>query len=73
MPTSSAPLQSGAKNPSRVTRGRLGAVARWGPEPRVVRLDELGPAQRRLVLALIDAAKREAARDPDPTTEGNPA
>jgi hypothetical protein len=43
--------------------GRLGARARWGP-PRVVRLDDLSPEQRRLVLALVDAARAgQAAKD----------
>ena len=29
-------------------------------------ISELTPAQRRLVLALIDAARHEAVRDPEP-------
>jgi hypothetical protein len=37
-------------------RGRIGAQKRWGP-PRIVRLDELTAEQRRLVLALVDAAR----------------
>lgn len=41
---------------------RLAARARWGPEPRIVRLDELTPPQRRLVLALVDAAKAETQK-----------
>lgn len=36
--------------------GYLGARKRWG-EPRVVRLDSLSTEQRRLVLALIEAAR----------------
>lgn len=36
--------------------GRRGARQRWGP-PRHARLDDLTPDQRRLVLALIDAAR----------------
>jgi hypothetical protein len=47
---------------SHAARGRLGAAKRWGPQ-RVVRLDELGPEQRRLVLALI-AAARETKEEP---------
>ena len=35
--------------------GKAGMRARWG-EPRILRLDALTPAQRRIVLALIDAA-----------------
>ena len=46
-------------SPSPRERGRMGARRRWGAEPRVVRLDELTPAQRRLVLALVEAAKAE--------------
>jgi len=44
------------KNPRRVAAGRKAATVRWGDQ-RVVRLDDLTPAQRRLVLALIEAAK----------------
>lgn len=40
----------------KVRAGTIGARTRWG-EPRVVRLDALTPEQRRLVLALVDAAK----------------
>jgi hypothetical protein len=46
-------------DPQREQR-RLAARARWGEEPRVVRLDDLNPQQRRLVLALVDAARKEA-------------
>ena len=48
------------KDPQKVHAGRLGALKRWG-EPRVVRLDEMTPDQRRLVLALVDAAKKAPA------------
>lgn len=48
------------KNPALVEAGRRGARARWG-EPRTVRLDELTPEQRHLVVALIDAAKKAPA------------
>lgn len=47
------------KNPIFVDSGRRGARKRWGT-PRIARLDELTPEQRRLVLALIEAAKSEA-------------
>ena len=40
--------------------GRLGARRRWG-EPRIVRLDDLTAPQRRLVLALVEAARSEQA------------
>lgn len=48
------------KNPLKVEAGRVGARRRWGP-PRVVRLDELSPEQRSLVLALIAATKKASA------------
>lgn len=51
-----------SKDPVRVRAGRAGARRRWG-EPRVVRLDDLSAPQRRLVLALIDAARQEAVRE----------
>lgn len=38
--------------------GRIGAEKRWGP-PRTARLDDLTADQRRLILAMIDAAKAE--------------
>lgn len=41
-----------------VAAGRRGAAARWARGPRrVVRLTDLTPEQRRLVLALIDAVR----------------
>jgi hypothetical protein len=43
-----------AKSPARVAAGQANARVRWGP-PRVIRLDDLTPEQRRVVLALIDA------------------
>lgn len=44
---------------------RVAARARWGP-PRVVRLDELEPPYRRLVLTLVEAAREESAREAVP-------
>lgn len=41
--------------------GKKGAQRRWGPEPRVIRLDDLTPPQRRLVVALVEAAKAETS------------
>jgi hypothetical protein len=49
---------SRTKDPTKVRAGRVGAERRWG-SPGVVRLDELTPPQRRLVLALVEAAKAE--------------
>jgi len=54
------------KNPIKVKAGHIGALKRWGPEPRTIRLDELSPPQRRLVQALVDAARREAEREAGP-------
>lgn len=50
------------KDPKLVAAGKRGAEKRWGPA-RVVRLDNLTPAQRRLVLALIEAV-RESNQNP---------
>lgn len=44
---------------SREEAGRIAARARWG-EPRSVKIADLTPPQRRLVLALVDAARKEA-------------
>ncbi len=52
------------KNPLKVRAGQAAAVKRWGDAPRVLKLHDLNPAQRRLVLALVDAARREAEREP---------
>jgi hypothetical protein len=60
---------------------RKAAHTRWSnPDVRrSVRLDELTPQQRRLVLALVDAAKSEAAGEAAPTavaevpSDGSPA
>lgn len=59
MPENAAP-----KDPRKVAAGKAGMRARWGAEPRVVRLDELTPPQRRLVVALVDAAKAELRAAP---------
>lgn len=58
VPSSVVPVKSAA----RVAAGEANARVRWGP-PRVARLDDLTPAQRHAVLALVDAmnaAKEEA-------------
>jgi hypothetical protein len=62
-----------SKNPVFVEAGRRGAVKRWGIEPRVVRLDDLTAAQRRLVLALVDAARAEGAKKADPDVDSGSA
>lgn len=48
------------KDPVLVAAGRRGALKRWG-EPRILRLDELTPPQRRLALALVEAVRKEAS------------
>jgi len=56
------------KDPAKVAAGRAGSLRRWGPPgsraPTTARMADLSPAQRRLVLALI-----EAARSADQSTE----
>ena len=50
------------KDPVKVRAGQLGAERRWGPPgTRTVRIGDLTVEQRRLVLALIDAAKKAPA------------
>lgn len=53
------------KNAEKARAGRIGARRRWG-DPGVVRLDDLTPPQRRLVLALVEAARAEHRRDHGP-------
>lgn len=59
------------KNPVFVEAGRRGALKRWGGPPRTVRLDALTPDQRRLVLALVDAARAQTQEGP--AAVGTPA
>lgn len=54
-------MGNGPSDSWRQAAGRKGARKRWG-DPGVVRLDELTPPQRRLVLALVDAAKAETQK-----------
>ncbi len=55
-----------SKDPTKVRAGRIGAEARWGPlGTRTVKIGDLTVEQRRLVLALVDAAKKA----PSATTE----
>lgn len=45
-------------NPTKVRAGLAGAVKRWGPVgTRVVKIGDLDPETRRLVIALVDAAR----------------
>lgn len=54
------PAAAPPKDPRKVRAGSLGARARWRGDRRVVRIDDLSPEQRRLVLALVDAARSVA-------------
>jgi hypothetical protein len=47
---------SGTKQGVFADAGRKGARKRWG-EPRILRLDTLEPPYRRLILAMVEAAK----------------
>ncbi len=69
------PATTRPKDPSRIARGHAGMAARWGPEPRIVRLDALSDPMRRVVAALIAAARAEverAAREEASTAIGAP-
>jgi len=63
---------SESKNPRKVAAGQAAARVRWaGHAPGVVRIADLTSEQRRLIVALIDAARSEkqrAAADLDPAT-----
>ena len=52
----------------RVERGRLGARRRWGPEPRIVRLDALPPDQRHAILSYLAVARSTEKAAPDVET-----
>ena len=56
------------KDPVLVAAGKRGADKRWGP-PRRPYIGDLSPAQRRLILAAIEAerAKAERAQSTDTT------
>ena len=62
-------MNSLTKDPVKVRAGTIGAKARWdGHDTRVVRLGDLTPEQRRLVLALISAARVNAKAAPASVT-----
>ena len=66
------PFDSGGKSPVFVESGRRGAAKRWaGHTPRIVRLDDLTNPQRRLVMALVDAARKEASPVSETPGEAN--
>lgn len=72
MSTSSVDAPAAPKSPRRVQAGRESARRRWaGHTAKVVRLDSLSGEQRRLVLALVRAAREEAAAsDPAASSAG---
>lgn len=52
------------RNAAKVRAGRAGAKARWGEGPvKVLRISDLTPAQRALVVALVEAARAAKASD----------
>jgi len=52
-------LVSVARDPNKVRAGKIGAQKRWGETPRVIRVADLTAPQRRLVVALVAAARAE--------------
>jgi hypothetical protein len=59
-------MSDSRKSERHVEAGRLGASVRWGP-PRNVRLADLTPPQRRLIVALVAAVRQTS----DPKDEGS--
>jgi hypothetical protein len=56
-----------ARDPKKVRAGQIGAEARWHERtPRVLHIEDLTIEQRRLVLALVEAA-RSAKPAPQPS------
>ena len=55
-------------SPDLSEKRRAAARRRWGPPRTVtVRLDTLGPSERRIITALLDAAAAAAARPAEPS------
>jgi hypothetical protein len=52
-----------------VEAGRRGALRRWGPGPRAVRLDEFDADERTAILAAIDARRAAKAARHDKAPE----
>jgi hypothetical protein len=61
------PAEKRPPSAAKVRAGQASARKRWGELPRIVRLDDLSDPQRRLVLALIAAARQEAERGAETT------
>ena len=68
-PRSTGSDEAGFSMPARDERaawGREGARRRWGDHvPRVIRLDDLTPEQRRVVLAFVELERAKKAAEPD--------
>jgi hypothetical protein len=50
-------------------RAVLAARTRWGEGPRIVRVSDLTVEQRRLVVALVDAARSQRTGEQTPDTD----
>ena len=48
------------KDPQKVKAGKAGSASRWGPDGRVVRLDNLDPITSEIVVSIL-RARRNAA------------
>jgi hypothetical protein len=57
-------LVSTTKDPRKVAAGKAGMRARWGPDPRIVRLDTLPAAHRAAILAYLAVARANEQADP---------
>ena len=67
-------MVSAAKDPLKVKAGTIGAIKRWGPDGRVVRLDSLDSVTREIVVSILRARKnateaQAAAAAPPPRAE----
>ena len=50
------------KNPRKVRAGQAAMRKRWGPQ-RVLRLDQLDPVTREVILSIVEARRNAAAAD----------
>ncbi len=61
------------RDPLKVKAGKIGAAVRWADHAnKTVRIDDLTADQRRLVMALVAAAKKTGPEisSPEPVTTG---
>ena len=54
------------KDPQRVAQGKAGMASRWRDHVQLVRLSDLPPEARRLILALIAASKETGSEGQNP-------